>query len=73
MGKNEPAEDPPSTNGDHGRGRFFPTKPPGDPLDFATELITRLMPGRIGKVIAIALVAICASFIVIEWLQWIRH
>jgi hypothetical protein len=73
MVKNEPAEDPVPTNDDHGRGRFFPTKPTGDPLDFATELITRLVPGRIGKVIAIAVWLIAMSFIVIEWLQWIRH
>jgi hypothetical protein len=52
MVKNEPAEDE-STNGGHGRGRIFPTKPPGDPLDFAAELIIGLIPGRIGKVIAI--------------------
>jgi hypothetical protein len=39
MAKNEPAEEPMSTNGGHGRGRVFPTKPTGDPLDFATELI----------------------------------
>src|SRR5579871_2646472 len=67
----EPAEDP--TKDHQGRGRFFPTRPTSDPLEFATELITSLMPGRIGKVIAIAVWLIGASLIVLEWFQWMRH
>jgi hypothetical protein len=73
MVKNEPAEDPASTKDDQGRGRFFSTRPTGDPLEFATGLITSLVPGRIGKAIAIAVWLVGASLIVFEWFQWMRH
>ncbi|HKD25187.1 MAG TPA: hypothetical protein VKC66_04625 [Xanthobacteraceae bacterium] len=52
---------------------FFPRKPTGDPLEFATDLITRLMPGRVGKLIALGMWLIAVSLIVIEWwFQWFR-
>jgi hypothetical protein len=56
MVKNEPAKDAAPTNGSHGRGRFFPTKPSSDPLDFAAHLITGPIPGRVGKVVATGVV-----------------
>lgn len=62
-----------STKDHQGRGRFFPTRPTSDPLEFAIELITSLVPGRIGKVIAIAVRLVGASFIVLEWFQWMRR
>ena len=48
-------------------------RPTGDPLEFVTDLIIRLIPGRIGKVIAIGVWLIGVSLIVYEWFQWIRH
>jgi len=48
-------------------------RPTGDPLEFATELIIRLIPGRIGKVIAIGVFLIGMSLIVLEWFGWISR
>jgi hypothetical protein len=78
--KDEPAEGPASNKDDHRRGRFFPKKPPDDPLDFLTERVISLVPGRIGKVIAVAVWSIAiavwligASLTVYGWYQWTRH
>src|SRR5262245_3891105 len=51
---------------------FFHRKPTGDPLEFATDLITRLMSGRVGKLIALGVWLIVMSLVVIEWFQWFR-
>jgi hypothetical protein len=52
-------------------------KPTGDPLEFATELIMRLIPGRTGKVIAWVVFLVCfligAAVFVLNLLQWISR
>jgi len=69
MVRNEPTGDPASTNGGQGRGRVFPAKPTSHPLDFGTELIYRLIPRKIGKLLVIAGSLIASSFSVYEWVQ----
>jgi hypothetical protein len=71
MVENEPAEDPVSTSGNQGRGRFFPTKPPGDELEFADQIPGCL--GMIVRVIANALWLMGAFVIVYQLVQWLRH
>ena len=50
-------------------------KPTSDPLEFATELIMRMIPGTTGKVTGWVVFLVCfligAAVFVLELLQWI--